>query len=185
MPHYIAFLRGINLGKRRPPMSQLKAIFEKMGFAEVATFIASGNVIFSSPTKDTGKLETQIARQLEKSLGYRVDTFVRTADEVVAIGKAKIFPEQDKPGITVHVGFLHEKLPPATARRLGALKTAGDEFRVQGCDYYWLCRTRVSDSKVWSSAEMKALKLPTSSARNLTSIRKLIAKHFAQQPGDD
>ena len=48
MPRYVAFLRGINVGKRRLPMGQLKSAFQAMGFAEVSTFIASGNVIFSS-----------------------------------------------------------------------------------------------------------------------------------------
>jgi uncharacterized protein (DUF1697 family) len=45
LQRYIAFLRGINLGKRRLPMSQLKALFEELGFREVETFIASGNVV--------------------------------------------------------------------------------------------------------------------------------------------
>ncbi len=48
MPRYIAFLRGINLGKRRLPMSQLRSSFEELGFSDVKTFIASGNVVFSS-----------------------------------------------------------------------------------------------------------------------------------------
>lgn len=179
MQRFVAFLRGINLGKRRPPMSRLKTLFEEMGFAEVETFIASGNVLFSSKAKDIGNLQQRIAAHLEKALGYEVDTFVRTAAQVVAIGAAKPFPEEGKPGITVHVGFLHQPLPPKTARKLAAIRTADDEFRVKGAEYYWLCRTRVSKSRVWSSPEMKALKLPTSSARNMTSVRKLIARHFA------
>jgi uncharacterized protein (DUF1697 family) len=93
MERYVAFLRGINLGKRRPPMSQLRELFEEMGFDEVETFIASGNVLFSSKQRMRSELETRIARQLEDSLGYAVDTFVRTVEEVTAIGKAKMFPE--------------------------------------------------------------------------------------------
>ncbi|MGH7936891.1 MAG: DUF1697 domain-containing protein, partial [Chthoniobacterales bacterium] len=91
MHRYVAFLRGINLGKRRVPMSQLKTLFEELGFGEVETFIASGNVLFSSKVRDTRKLEAQIARRLEKSLGYQVGTFVRTTEEVASIGKSKVF----------------------------------------------------------------------------------------------
>ena len=159
-------------------MSQLRELFEELGFAEVATFIASGNVLFSSPSKASGQLEAKIAQHLEKALGYPVDTFVRTAEEVVALSRAKIFPDQDKDGITVHVGFLREKLPAATARQLSALRTAEDEFHVAGREYYWLCRVRSNESKVWSSPAMKALKLPSSSMRNLTSLRKLVAKQL-------
>ncbi len=179
MQRYVAFLRGMNLGNRRLPMSELKAHFEELGFAEVETFIASGNVVFSSKIKDRAKLEKQIAQHLEKSLGYRVDTFVRTAAEVVAIGKAQVFPEEGHSGITVHVGFLHEALSPEVARKLAAVRTPEDELRVSGSEYYWLCRVRSNESKVWRSPALKALQLPTSSMRNLTSIRKLIAKHLA------
>ena len=159
-------------------MSQLKAPFEELGFGEVETFIASGNVLFTSRQAEVGLLESRIARQLETSLGYSVDTFVRTAQEVVAIGKAKVFPEEREAGITIHVGFMHEPLAPAVARKLAAIRTPEDELRVRGREYYWLCRVRTSESKIWTLPEIKALRLPTSSMRNMTSIRKLIAKHI-------
>jgi uncharacterized protein (DUF1697 family) len=160
-------------------MSQLKTLFEELGFDEVATFIASGNVLFSSKVRKMSQLEAQIAKQLEASLGYTVDTFVRTAEEVAAIGSAKVFPEDGRDGVTIHVGFLHEELAPEVARKLAAMRTPEDEFRVRGREYYWLCRVRTSDSKVWTLPDIKALRLPSSSMRNMTSIRKLVAKHLA------
>ena len=178
MQRYVAFLRGMNLGKRRLPMSQLKALFEELRFDDVETFIASGNVVFSSRTTNASQLEAKIAKHLEASLGYDVDTFVRTVDEVAAIGRAKLFPEEGRAGITIHVGFLRQKLAPEVARKFAAVHTAADEFRVTGREYYWLCRVRTSDSKVWTLPEIKALRLPTVTMRNMTSIRKLIAKHI-------
>ncbi len=169
----------MNLGKRRLPMSQLKELFEKLGLAEVETFIASGNALFSTAEKNADKLEALIAKHLRQSLGYAVDTFVRTSAEVMAIGKAQVFPEEGRDGITVHVGFLQVELAPVLAKKFAAVRTEEDEFKVKDREYYWLCRGRTSDSKVWMSPEIKALKLPTSSMRNMTSIRKLIAKHFA------
>jgi uncharacterized protein (DUF1697 family) len=93
MPRYVAFLRGINLGKRRPPMARLRSLFEELGFGAVETFIASGNVIFSARAADSNRLESRIAAHLEESLGYGVDTFARTLDEIAAIAKGKVFPE--------------------------------------------------------------------------------------------
>ena len=177
-PRYIAFLRGINLGNRRLPMSRLKALFEELGFDDVETFIASGNVLFSTKATESGRLESRIARHLETSLGYDVDTFVRTVDEVAAIGRAHVFPEDGQEGIRIHVGLFQQELPPGVARRLAGLRTAEDEFRVIGREFYWLCRVRTSDSKVWMLPELKALRLPTSTLRNISSIRKLIAKHL-------
>ncbi|HXA15228.1 MAG TPA: DUF1697 domain-containing protein [Opitutaceae bacterium] len=178
MHRYIAFLRGINLGKRRLPMSRLKALFEKLGFDEVEPFIASGNVVFSSKVSNTSQLESRIAGHLGASLGYEVDTFVRTTEEVARIGRAKIFPEDGQDGITIHVGFFQQKLAPDVARKLAAVRTDDDEFRVIGREYHWLCRIRTSDSKAWTLPEIKALRLPTSTMRNMSSIRKLIVKHI-------
>lgn len=169
----------MNLGKRRLPMSRLKVVFEELGLSDIETFIASGNVLFSSAVRDMSRLEAQIARHLETSLGYAVDTFVRTAEEVAAIGGAMVFPEDGKEGMTIHVGFLQERPAPETARKLAAVRTREDEFRVKGGEYYWLCRVRSSDSKVWTLPEIKELRLPTSTMRNMTSIRKLVAKHIA------
>jgi uncharacterized protein (DUF1697 family) len=176
MQRHIAFLRGINLGKRRLPMSRLKALFEELGLSDVATFIASGNVLFSTRARDLPRLENKIARHLEAALGYRVDTFIRTADEVAAIAQARVFPEDGKPGISIHVGFFHQSLPTDLARSLGKVQTAEDEFRVIGRELYWLCRVRTPESKVWALPEVKALRIPTLTMRNITSLRKLAAK---------
>jgi uncharacterized protein (DUF1697 family) len=178
-PRHVAFLRGINLGKRRPPMARLKALFEEMGFREVATFIASGNVIFSSALQNSRQLEAQISRDLEMALGYEVKAFVRRGEEVVAIGNKQPFDAAIEPGVTVHVCFLHEPLTKATARALEKLRTMHDEFRVIGREYYWLCRIKTNESAVWASPQMKALKLPDATMRNMTSVRKLIAKHLS------
>jgi uncharacterized protein (DUF1697 family) len=179
MTRYVAFLRGMNLGKRRLEMSRLKSLFEELGYSDVATFIASGNVIFSASERVTKKLESGIAAHLERSLGYGVDTFVRTLDEVATIANSMPFPEDGNDGITVHVGFLREPLSGANAKALAAVRTSDDEFLVKAREYYWLCRVRTSDSKVWTSPEVRALKLPTSTMRNMSSVRKLVAKHAA------
>ena len=78
MAKYIAFLRAINVGGRTIKMDHLRTLFAQMGFADVATFIASGNVIFDSPETDTVVLERTIEDGLQDMLGYRVDTFIRT-----------------------------------------------------------------------------------------------------------
>jgi uncharacterized protein (DUF1697 family) len=178
MQRYVALLRGMNLGNRRLPMTRLKALFEKLEFDAVETFIASGNVIFSSKAADTSKLEARIAKHLEASLGYNVDTFVRTTDEIVALGQAKVFGEEGREGITIHVGFFQQVLDPELARKFAAVRTKEDEIVLKGREYFWLCRVRTPDSRVWTLPETRALRLPTSTMRNISSIRKLVAKHI-------
>jgi uncharacterized protein (DUF1697 family) len=178
MQRYVALLRGMNLGNRRLPMSRLKELFEELGFERVETFIASGNVVFSTRSGDAARLEARIAKHLETSLGYGVDTFVRTTGEIAALGRGKVFVEEGKEGITVHVGFFQQELSPEVARRFAAVRTKEDEIVLRGREYFWLCRVRTPDSKIWSLPETRALRLPTSTMRNISSIRKLIAKHI-------
>ncbi|MCF7689496.1 MAG: DUF1697 domain-containing protein [Cephaloticoccus sp.] len=173
MPRYVAFLRSINVGRRRVVMAELKRHFEALGFTAVSTFIASGNVIFTAPIKVAARLERQIETGLAQALGFPVETFVRTVDEVAAIAGSRPFRGETPAGGAVYVTLLKAPLPVATARALTAIRTATDEFCVRGREYYWLCRIRSSDSKIWASPEIKALKLAVGTARNMTSVRKL------------
>ena len=158
MHHYIAFLRGINLGNRRVKMDDLRRHFEKMTFDNVATFIASGNVVFSSKSGDSAKLEKTIAKNLQTSLGYSVDTFVRTRSEIAAVATFQPFPKTDleNPTNTVLAIFLHEPLTQAQSTALINCRTEVDEFFVDRREIYWLCRIKMSDSKVWTTPQMKA-----------------------------
>lgn len=184
MPHYVAFLRGINLGKRRLKMDELRARFMAMGFDEVSTFIASGNVIFSSKATDARKVTQKIQHHLKASLGYEVDTFIRTRAEVAAVAAHRPFSPADlaHPAHTVHAAFLSKPLTPTQARGLVACRTDVDEFSVNGREYYWLCRIRSNESTVWALAALRSLKLPSSSMRNLTTVRKLAALYPSPQP---
>jgi uncharacterized protein (DUF1697 family) len=144
MPHYVAFLRGINLGKRRVKMECLRTLFDELGFDRVGTFIASGNVLFESETSDDVKLAQTIERHLKKSLSYDVDTFVRTCNEIADIATAQPFPKADltNPANTIHVGFLKEPFTMGNSRKLMACRSAVDEFCVDGREFYWLCRIK-------------------------------------------
>lgn len=177
MTRYVAFLRGINLGRRRPPMVELRKLFEQLGFANVATFIASGNVIFETKSVNAAKLEERIERQLGSKLGYAVDTFIRSEGEIAAVLQFKPFAEAVPAGGGTYVTFLKGRLEAATAKKLTACRTPVDAFCVNDREVYWLCRIRSSESDVWSSPAMRAVKLPTSTMRNTNSVRKLAAKH--------
>jgi len=176
MSRHVAFLRGINLGKRRLPMTELKSHFEALGLADVATFIASGNVIFGTGARDLNKLETRIEAHLEKALGYSVDTFLRRDDEVAAVLRAKPFPDGVPDHGGIYVSFLKEPFPARLAKDLIACSTPTDRFCLLGRELYWRREGGVADADIWTSSAVRALKLPTMTMRNLTSLRKLVAK---------
>lgn len=79
---YVAFLRGINLGKRRVKNDQLGTVFEELGFTNVRVLIASGNVLFDADTKDEAGLTKTVEDALAKGLGFQVSTMLRSQPEV-------------------------------------------------------------------------------------------------------
>jgi uncharacterized protein (DUF1697 family) len=148
MASLFAFLRAINVGGHTVTMAKLRGIFEDLGFDDVETFIASGNVIFSSPSKSIAALERKIEDRLQDSLGYQVVTFIRTAPEVVAIASYRPFPEvQIRSAGASCVGFMAQPLDAAARRSLAALKSEIDDFQVNDREVYWLCKLKQSESK--------------------------------------
>ena len=185
MQDYVAFLRGINLGRRRLTMDVLRAQFEQLKFKRVTTFIASGNVLFASSSAEEGALRQRIEQQLGKTLGYPVETFLRTRAEVAAMAALRPFAgtEFEVPGHVVYAVMLQEAIEPSLRRKLRECETAVDYFRVAERDLYWLCQIRSSDSTVWTSPPMKALKLPSTTVRNMNTIDKIAALFVSRLPG--
>ncbi len=87
MTTYVALLRGI--GPMNPNMrpAKLKGAFENMGFKDVRTVISSGNVIFSSPSKNAAALEKKIEAALPKLLRFSSTTIVRSQKEIETLLK--------------------------------------------------------------------------------------------------
>lgn len=178
MPKYVAFLRAINVGGHTVKMDYLRSLFETAGFAKVETFIASGNVIFDTRSKNTQALEQKVEKHLREILGYEVRTFVRDTSELVAVANYKPFNETElsAPGNSLYVGFLPEKPENEAKKRVLALASATDDFAVHGREVYWLCRTSFSESKVSGALLEKTLAL-SATFRNVNTVRRLAAKY--------
>lgn len=176
MPRLIAFLRAINVGGHTVTMEALRSHFSAMGFKAVETFIASGNVIFETASKDLGVLEKNIEKQLHQALGFEVKTFLRTPEEVAAIAKYQAFKKAavDSAGAYC-VGFLWAPLSQEQEKTLMKLKTEVDDFHVHGREIYWLCKVKQSDSK-FSNARMEKKIKTAATFRGVNTISRLAAK---------
>jgi uncharacterized protein (DUF1697 family) len=173
----IAFLRAINVGGRVVTMARLRQEFEALGFTDVETFIASGNVIFTARGADTAALEKKIEARLRKALGYEVATFVRSCDEVAAIARYEAFDAARlKRAKAFCVGFLETPLDAAGVRGLMAFKNTNDDFHTNGREVYWLCKTGQGESEFSNASMEKALKI-RATFRNINTVARLAAKH--------
>lgn len=177
MAKYVAFLRAINVGGHVVKMEALKALFETLGFSNVETFIASGNVIFETKARDTAVLEAKIERALEKALGYEVSTFLRTPEQIAAITKYQPFDAAlMASAAALNVGMLKAPLSVATCEALARLKTDVDNFHANEAHLFWICKMRQSESKVSNVLFERKLKLKAT-FRGIRTMERLAAKY--------
>ncbi|HUE83720.1 MAG TPA: DUF1697 domain-containing protein [Pyrinomonadaceae bacterium] len=178
MPRYIAFLRAINVGGHTVRMDHLRRLFEALGFTNVETFIASGNVIFDSQARSATALEGKIEAHLEAQLGYKVATFIRSPAELAAIGNYKPFDSSalESKGNTLYIAFLPDKPPNEGKKKLSSFISDVDELHVAGREVYWLCRTTFRESNFSGAQLEKTLGMPAT-LRNANTVRKLAAKY--------
>src|SRR4028119_988423 len=99
MTSYVALLAGVNLGASTTiPMAELRQVFTGLGFAQVRTYIQSGNVIFGAPAQDERRLINDIQAAIERDLGKQVAVLLRTGSELAAVLSANPFTDrQDDP----------------------------------------------------------------------------------------
>lgn len=183
MPRYTAFLRAINVGGHVVKMTDLKRVFETLGFARVETFIASGNVVFDTKATNLAALEAKIEAALKKAFGYEVATFLRTDEELARIAQHEAFAATEiaKAGGAHCVIFLREAPTGDASKRIKALSSDDDVFHVHERELYWLSRLKQSESKFSNALLEKTLKQP-STARGINTVRKMAAKYPPARP---
>jgi uncharacterized protein (DUF1697 family) len=163
MTSYVALLRAVNVGGTgKLPMIELKAMCEVAGFEAVRTYIASGNVVFSSKLGEKA-VKREIEQRLQDYAGKPVDVLVRSAAEMAAVLAANPFAEA--PANRTVAIFL-DAPPPATA--LHDVSGVKDERLALGRrEIYVHYGDGMADSR---------LKIPVAkagTARNMNTIAKL------------
>ena len=179
MPKQVAFLRGINVGGHRVSREELRSCFEGMGFREVATFRASGNVIFEADREAPAMMAARIERALAKTLGYGVPAFVRTASEIRAITRHQPFATGlvEASAGKLQVAFFSTK--PATKRwkELQDLATDEDKLAIEGRELYWLPSGGTRESPL--NMRMIEQRLAPMTFRTQGTIEHIARKYFA------
>ena len=178
MERYVAFLRGMNLGGRRIKNEELRRHFEGMGFEEVATFRASGNVVFSGTAGEPeAKLAQRVEAELDERLGYDVPVFLRRIEEVTAIAAQEPFgPELvERSKGKLQVSLLMEKPGAAAKRKVLALAGEEDLLAIEGRELYWL----PSGGLLESGLDLKAIAalVGMDTRRTMGTIEQIATKY--------
>jgi len=164
MGAFVALLRAVNVGGTgKLPMSELKAMCEELGFGGVRTYIASGNVVFSS-RKPEATIKTALEKRLETYAGKPIGVLVRSAAEIAQVLSDNPFPKA-KPNRTVAI-FLDSKPPADTLAGVRGRKD--EEIRLGRREIY----VHYGDGMGQSKLVIPAAK--TGTARNINTIATLV-----------
>lgn len=163
----VALLRGVNLGKRKVVMSELRALCESAGFSEVRTLVASGNLVLRAKLSGA-KLEAKLEKVILDGMGLKTDVFVRNGGELDALIAANPFKAfaRTTPTFLVAV-FMRGPASKAETDAMKATSLTGEEFK-QGKDCLYI--------KFPQGQGPSKLKLPKlATARNWNTVTKLAA----------
>jgi uncharacterized protein (DUF1697 family) len=173
MARLVALLRGINLGSnRRVAMADVRELMAELGYEDVTTLLASGNVVF---TGAKAKARATLEAGLQERFGMSIDVVVRTGEEIEALIAADPFAgARDNP--TRHFVTFLDRAPDAAA--LKALEDgdwAPDLLATTSKEIHAWCPDGLMESRLMKAVG-KAKLAGTMTNRNWATVLKLAAK---------
>jgi uncharacterized protein (DUF1697 family) len=168
----VALLRAVNVGGRKLPMAELRALCAELGWEDVGTYIQSGNLVFTAGGKPE-VIEAELERAIEKRFGLKVPAIVRTAAQWAELARGNPFAEaaRDAPS---RLMLMVSKSPPAgdAAETLQARARDGEQVRRAG-DALWIHYPGGAGTSRLSPAQIdRAIGTPAT-ARNHNTVLKL------------
>lgn len=173
---YAAFLRGINVGKRKATKADLIAPFEGLGFQDVTTFRASGNVLFDAGSAKPARGVIEDA--LHDALGFEVTTFLRSAKQLDQIARREPFTAKElaasngKPQVV----FLERKPGKKAAQDILGCASDDDLLTLEGTELHWLPNLGVGRTELDWKAIGKALGKGTTTVRTMGTVEQIAQK---------
>ena len=166
MTVFVGLLRAVNVGGTgKLPMAELTELCTGLGFADVRTYIQSGNVVFSS-SQSEGGVRSELKAALSAHMGRKVDVVVRTADDLERVLAANPFPEAEPSKVAV---ALSNDFVPTTL--LDGISIEGGERVVLGKrELYIHYPNGMGTSKLKLPAEPGPF-----TVRNINTVTKLVA----------
>lgn len=169
----IALLRGVNVGgHKKVPMSELREVLSGIGCRSVATYIQSGNAVFSSDMMPE-EAETAIEQAISSRFGFAVAVVVRTLAGWRAYETASVFAEAQtaRPHLLL-LGLPKRPPRPDAAEKLRVYAKAGEQIEIVD-DGIWIdFATAIGSSKL-TPAVIDRIVGSTVTARNWTTVQKL------------
>jgi uncharacterized protein (DUF1697 family) len=173
MPRYIALLRSVNVASHgRLSMADVTQSFLALGYADVSTYIQTGNIFFKSPGKSASKLASDIEGQLELDFGSSPAVILRTIPELTRVAATSPFPAQGADPSRHHVTFLAEEPSPDRLDAFSPPASAHDELVIIGREVFVHTPDGYGNSKLNGAMLERRLGV-VSTTRNWNTVTKL------------
>jgi uncharacterized protein (DUF1697 family) len=173
MTAFVSLFRGINVGGRVVKMAELKALHKALGLTDVATYIQSGNVVFTCDDMNPAQLEQQIEESFAAQFGFRSAAMVRSAAELDAIIENSPFQGQsDKAPNWIVAMFLASPPENGVLEALRAAYHGPEEIVLTGKELYLYYPDGIGRSKLTNNLIEKKLKT-SGTARNWNTVLQL------------
>ena len=172
---WAALLKGVNVGgNRKLPMAELKRFVEGLGHRDVATLLASGNVVFDADEVDPARLEASLGAEAKARLGLDTDWLVRSHADLAAVIAANPFPDaaEAHPNHLL-VTFHRDRFPMALVEEVAALHDGPERLAAQGRELFVDYPHDIGHSTLHRvTAKLRFPRLAT--ARNWNTVTKLL-----------
>lgn len=173
MKTYIALLRGINVsGKNKVPMAELRALLSKLGFANVQTYIQTGNIIFQSANNNTLVLAAEIEKGIQSCFGFQVPVLVLQPSTLHTIFNKCPFPQSEKENSYFILLFAEPN--NGLINDVLQINYPNETFSITNKCVYFYCKTGYGKAKCNNNFFEQKLKV-TATARNYKTMLKLLS----------
>jgi uncharacterized protein (DUF1697 family) len=169
----VLLLRGINLGpNNRIAMPALREALTSEGFADVRTYVQSGNVVLSSD-EPPDELADSIRALIARNFDLAIPVVVRTRNELAAVVAGNPIPGADSDPKRYTVTFLAAPPPAEAVERLRALAQPAERFHADGREFYSWHPEGIARSKLAAGLADRRLGV-AATARNWTTVTTLL-----------
>jgi len=178
----VALIRAVNVGGHSTvKMSDVRKRFEALGLNDVASYIQSGNVIFSSGEEDSRLLGRKIETGMSALTGRKISVFVLSPEELKKAAAGNPFdPERRDKEQRCHLMFLSAAPPQTRRKMLMAMQGREYRFHMRSKVLYFAYSRKYDGIRRMIDFE-KVLGV-SGTARSWNVVDKLI--ELASRPGD-
>jgi uncharacterized protein (DUF1697 family) len=176
MATMIAFLRGVNMtGHNMIRMTDLAALFKKLGYKDSEAYIQSGNVIFTNSGDQAGnEIELLIEKAIKRKFGHDIFVMIRSVEELRKVLTSNPFMSAENPDQTKHAAIFLKKTPSlAQTDKISGIDYPPDKFAVSGREIFIWCPNGFGKTKLYTNFFENKMKV-TGTARNWKTIRTIV-----------